>query len=623
MKSVFAVVLGLSCVQLAFGDAHGIAHGIATDESSRELMLLAKPLRLPKVPPAQGVGADGLPELPKVQALVGSFLKEQTIVNTETKTFFGRSQMIQKEEMKKLERLKFAYDQKLKTQEKSSQALVKTNAGLARAVMAQNRANEQEKVLLKRLDERIKARRQQLQALEQRFLDGRQFMKSVLAKNDESNEMSLLETSKPKSFLSKPKAEDKSKLEMQQQQMAKETELFDQQEDTATVDTQGTQMSFIEVNSETQPASGSASQASLMEGLANLVNSQLKKTLKKTKTSRETKTSLRHKEVDVLPHTQEPVVDKAQEQASTPEPDDLDALTFSDDSAVEELAQVQPPLPKAEVQPAMPKAEVQPLMPKAEVQPTMPEAEVQPQMLQAQALPPTEEIHLPPLPGAQAQPPMLEAEEQLVMPDFSAVEELAQVETTPLPKAQVQLPMPKVQAEPPTQEVRPQRSEVQVEPPTLEARVQPPVPEAKPTEAEVMKAKEDADTAADDKFTNTLRDGLHAMRAAAKKGEQALRTKFQDSYMVGAVRQKALLQQQALLKSSLNSLKAKSGQLYHADAVLKERLAGLVHNLKQGGALLGGLAKVVTARVEDVPKTIQAQAAATADIVGSTAESIP
>jgi len=606
MTSICAVVLGLSCIQLALG--------IATEGSSRELMLLAKPLRLPTVPPVQGAGVDGLPELPKVQALVGSFLKEETIVNTETKTFFGRSQMIQKEEMKKLERLKSAYDQKLKSQEKNSQALVKTNAGLARAVMAQNRANEQMKVLLKRLNERIKARRQQLQALEQRFLDGRQFMKSVLAKSDDSNVVSLLETSNSKSFLGMLKPEKEANLE-KQQQTAKETELSDEQEYTAAVDTQATQMSFIEVNSETQPVSGAASQASLMEGLANLVNNQLKKSAQKeTKTGRETKKALRHKNANVLPHTQETAAQKTQEQASPSELDMLNDFTVPDVSAVEPLAQVQPPLPKAEVQPAMPKAEVQPLLPQAEVESSMPKAEVPPQMLQTQAL--------PPMPETQAQLPMPEAEEQLAMPDFSAVEDLAQVEAKPMQEAQVQPPMPKVQAEPPAPEVQqPQKSEVQLEPPTPEARVQPLVPEAKPMEAEFMKAKEDADTVADDKFINTLRDGVHAMRVAAKKGEQALRTKFQDGYLVGAVRQKALLQQQAMLKSSLNSLKAKSGQLHHADAVLKQRLAGLENNLKQGGALLGGLAKVVTARVEDVPKTIQAQAAASAKIVGSTADS--
>eukprot|EP00930_Biecheleria_cincta_P022236 TRINITY_DN1626_c15_g1_i1.p1 TRINITY_DN1626_c15_g1~~TRINITY_DN1626_c15_g1_i1.p1 ORF type:complete len:692 (-),score=179.65 TRINITY_DN1626_c15_g1_i1:149-1999(-) len=616
---------------------------MATEESSRELMLLAKPLRLPRVPPVQGAGADGLPELPQVKSLVDSFLNEGNVVNTETKTFFGRTQMIQKEEIKKLERLKFAYDQKLKTQEKTSKALVKTNAGLAKEIMAQNKANRQIQVQLKRLDERITARRQQLHALEQRFSEGRQFMKSILAHSDDSREMSLVETSKGKNFLSKPsKVEKEAQLESQKQ-MAKEPELSDQQVETAAEDTQENQMSFIEVNSETRVVPGPASQASLMEGLAKLVNNQLKKTLQtKTKPSHKTKAghhrALRHNKAmmqahtQVQPHTQEPVPQNRREDQKDPV-EMLDSITIPDFSAVEELAKVQPPVPKAEVQPAVPLAQAQATMPTAEMQPAAPKAQVQPPMPKAQAQPLTSETQQPPVPVVEPPTSMPEAQELPALPDFSAVEELAQEEDTPKPKAQVQPLVPKVQAQPPTPEVqqppspeaqmKPQAQQAKLQPAVQQAKVQPPVPEATPTEADVMKAKEDADTVADDKFISTLRDGLHALRAAAKKGEAVLKAKFQDGYMVGAVRQKALLQQQAVLKSSLNALKAKGVQLHHADAVLKERLVGLEKNLQQGGALLGGLAKVVTARIEDVPMTIEAQAAATAKIVGSTAESIP
>jgi hypothetical protein len=184
----------------------------------------------------KSAGADGLPELPRVEAMATMFVKEESSVNSEAKTFISRLRTMQKGETTKLGQLKSAYDQKLKSQERANQALVKSNTGLAKQVMAQNKANEQVKAQLKRLDMRITTRRQQLQALEKRFLDGRQFMKSALSTTDDSIEMSLLEvktgSKAQNSFLelnSEMRQHEEPEAE-QEQQVMKEPEVSTEQQ---------------------------------------------------------------------------------------------------------------------------------------------------------------------------------------------------------------------------------------------------------------------------------------------------------------------------------------------------------------------------------------------------------
>jgi len=185
MKCALTAALVLCCEHSGLGFKSGEDNNHGTH-----------PLVLPKVPAMQNAGPDGLPELPTVQTLAGSFLKAESNTNSETKTFIGRLQKVGKDEVEKIQHLKTAYDSKLKSQEKDNQKLVKTNADLAKETIAQNRVIDQLKAQINNFDQRIKTRRQQMQVMEQRFVDGRQFMKDALATTDDVKEMSLLEVQK-------------------------------------------------------------------------------------------------------------------------------------------------------------------------------------------------------------------------------------------------------------------------------------------------------------------------------------------------------------------------------------------------------------------------------------------
>lgn len=187
MKCAWTAVLVLCCEHSALGYKTELEH----ENNDR-----AHPLSLPPVPAMQNAGTDGLPEMPMVQALASDFLKAESNANSETKTFIGKLQKIGKNEVEKLQHLKTAYDSKLKSQERENQQMVKTNAGLAKETIAQNRVIDRHKVLIKQLDLQIKTRRHQMQVMEQRFVDGRQFMKDALATTDDIKEMSLLAVEK-------------------------------------------------------------------------------------------------------------------------------------------------------------------------------------------------------------------------------------------------------------------------------------------------------------------------------------------------------------------------------------------------------------------------------------------
>lgn len=472
MKAALAAVLLLCCSHVS--SSHKV-------KRNADLSQLSVPVRLPPVPRVKNAGADGLPELPKVENLATMFVKEESSVNSEAKTFISRLRAIQKGETTKLAQLKSAYDQKLKSQEKANQALVKTNSGLARQVMAQNKANEQIKAQLKRLDMRITARRQQLQALEQRFLDGRQFMKSALSTTDDSKEMSLIEVKTgPKaqnSFLelsSETREHEEPEAEQEQQVMkepevsaeqqpevqeAQGTEAKEQQQEAKETETaEDTPMSFLELGSESQ-----------------IVH----------------KKSLRHQKRKTNHHALPPVVKQAQVEAAAAE---VETETSDPSNVIQTLTQTTEP-------------------------------------------------------------------------------EIAD------PEAAVAVPQAQ-EAVPETEAVAPAAAE---------------------------KAKADDDGTEDAALVNMVRESLSKLREGSKKGQVAMKAKFQSSYRDGVARHKALQEQQKVLQSSLKALTAKAKQLQQAEAALKKKLAGLEKTLVKGGAFLNGLSKMANARVEEVPQTIKSE----------------
>ncbi|CAJ1442400.1 unnamed protein product [Effrenium voratum] len=147
--------------------------------------------RLPAVPQVFNAGADGMPQLPNVERLLADFQDVKQNLNSQASSFAEHLSKVERASLQRIEKQKAVYDAKLREQEKGNQALVRSNAHLAKEIITARQRSAELSKQVGAAEKLVSFRRSELQALDQQLSRADKFVKQTLSATDpEAEDMS-------------------------------------------------------------------------------------------------------------------------------------------------------------------------------------------------------------------------------------------------------------------------------------------------------------------------------------------------------------------------------------------------------------------------------------------------
>jgi len=113
-------------------------------------------------------------------------------------------------------------------------------------------------------------------------------------------------------------------------------------------------------------------------------------------------------------------------------------------------------------------------------------------------------------------------------------------------------------------------------------------------------------TEKDGQIITLLTEDLQKLHQAARRGQEALKQSFQESFETGKTRQEALRKQESLLTAELKQTQGAGEELKAKSAKVQDALDQMQRNLRKGGDLFGQLQKVAVAPVKEVQALLKA-----------------